>query len=82
MIVDSSDIIYDQPNNLNLCNKIAALATTGAIRGSLKERLYKELGFKYLSLRRWLKKLCTFYRIARNISTGYLYKFILLGNLK
>ena len=38
--LDYADIIYDQPNNLNLCNKIetcqynAALAITGAMRGS------------------------------------------------
>ena len=50
-----TDIIYDQPNNLNLCNKIetcqynSALTITGAIRGCSKERLYQELGFEYLS---------------------------------
>ena len=55
----------------------AALASTGAIRGSLKERLYQELGFEYLSLRRWLRKLCIFYRIVRNKSPGYLYNYIL-----
>ena len=45
--LDYVDIIYDQPNNLNLCNKIetcqynAPLAITGAIRGSSMERLYQ-----------------------------------------
>ena len=40
---------------MNICNKIeslqysAALAITGAIRGPLKENLYPELGFEYLS---------------------------------
>ena len=84
--LDYVDIIYDQPNNLNLCNKIetcqynAALAITGAIRGSSKERLYQELGtFEYLSRRRWLMKLSTFYRIVRNTCPGYLYKYILPG---
>ena len=53
--LDYADIIYDQLNNLNLCNKIetcqhnAALAIPGAIRGSSKERLYQELGFEYVS---------------------------------
>ena len=43
--LDYADIIYDQLNNLNLCNKIetcqynAALAITGAIRGFSKEKL-------------------------------------------
>ena len=72
--LDCTDIIYDQLNNLSLCNKIetwqynAALAITGAIRGSSKERLYQELGYAYLSSRRWLRKLCTFYKIGRNKS--------------
>ena len=67
--LDYADILYDQPNNLNVCNKIetchcnAALAITGAIRGSSKERLYQELRFEYLSSQRWLRKLCTFIRL-------------------
>ena len=84
--LDYADIIYDQPNNLDLYNKIetcqynAALPITGAIRGSSKERLYQELGFKYLSPRRWLRKLLTFYKIVRNKSPGYIYKQILPGD--
>ena len=83
--LDYGDIIYDQPNNLNLRDKIetcqynTALAITGAIRGSSKERLYQELGFEYSSFRRWLRKWCTFYKIVRNKSPGYLYKYILPG---
>ena len=59
-----ADIIYDNPNTTNIYNKIeslqynAALAITGAIRGSSKEKLYQELGFEHLSSRRWLRKLC------------------------
>ena len=84
--LDYDDVIYDESNNLNLCNKIenyqynAALAITGAIRGSSKERLYQELGFEYLSSRRWLRKLCPFYKIVRNKSPGYLQKYILPGD--
>ena len=71
--LDYADIIYDQPNNLNLrmCNKIETcqynevLAITGVIRGSSKERLCQELGFEDLSLRRCLRKLRTFYMIVR-----------------
>ena len=43
--LDYADIIYDNPNNMNICNKIeslqynAVLATTGAIRGLSKEKL-------------------------------------------
>ena len=80
------DIIYDLPKNLNPRSKIetsqynAALAITGAISDSLKERLYQGLGFLYSSSRRWLRKLCAFYKIVTNKSPGYLYKYILAGN--
>ena len=50
--LDYSDAIYDQPNLSSLANKIesvqynAALAITGAITGTSKEKLYQELGFE------------------------------------
>ena len=84
--LDYGDIIYHQPNNLSLYNKIetcqynAVLAIAGAIRGSSKESLYQELGFEYISSRRWLRKLCTFYKGVRNKSPGYLYKYVLPGD--
>ena len=49
IVEDYADIIYDQANNINLCNKTeicqynVALAINGAITGSLKERLYQEV---------------------------------------
>ena len=52
--LDYADIIYNKPNNMNICNNIerlqydAALALTGTIRESSKEKLYQELGFEYL----------------------------------
>ena len=67
-------------NKIEICQNKAALAITGVIRGSSKEGLYQELGFEHLSLRRSLKKLCTFYRIVRDKSPGYLYKYILPGD--
>ena len=42
--------------------------------------MYQELGFEYLSTRRWFRKLCTFYKIVRNKSPGCPYKYILPGN--
>ena len=45
---------------IETCQCNAVLAITGAFRGSSKERLYQELGFEYLRLRRWLRKLCFF----------------------
>ena len=35
----------------------AALAITGAIRGSSREKLYQELGLETLQQRRWYRKL-------------------------
>ena len=52
--LDYGDVICDQPNLFSLANKIesvqynAALATTGAIRGTSKEKLYQELSFESL----------------------------------
>ena len=48
--MDYGDVIYDQSNNSTLSDKIesvqynAALAITGAIRGTSREKLYQELG--------------------------------------
>ena len=50
-LLDYGDIIYDQPHIATFVNKIesvqynAALEITGAIRGTSKERIYRELGF-------------------------------------
>ena len=58
--LDYGDVIYDQPNNSRLSDKIesvqynAALAITGAIRGTSKEKLYQELGLESLKDRVWL----------------------------
>ena len=45
----------------------AALAITGAIRGSSHEKLYPELGFESLRDRRY-RKLCFYYKIRYNDS--------------
>ena len=41
----------------------AALANTGAIHGSSRDKLYQELGFESLHDRRWFRKLCFYYKI-------------------
>ena len=67
--VDYGDIIYDQAYNLSFHQKLesiqynAALALTGAIRGSSGEKLYQELGLESLQVQRWYKKLYCFYKI-------------------
>ena len=81
-VLEYADVIYDQPSNNSFSDKIesvqynAALAITGAIRGTSKDKLYKELGLEYLSSRRWFKRLCLFHKIYHNKSPGYLYSLI------
>ena len=84
--LEYGDIIYDQPTNASFSDKIesiqynAALAITGAIRGTSKEKLYKELGLEYLNSRRWLKRLCLFYKILKKESPSYLFNYIPRNN--
>ena len=67
--LDYGNTTYDQPNKESLNQKIeriqynAALAITGAIKGTYQGRLYNELGLESLEFRRWFRKLCTFYKI-------------------
>ena len=81
-LLDYADVIYDQPHNASFSQKIesiqynAALAITGAIRGSSKEKLYQELGLEYLSSRRWLRRLSLFYNILNSKSPSYMYNII------
>ena len=67
--LDYGDVIYDQPENESFSSKIesvqcnASLAITGAIRGTSQERLYQELGLESLRSRRWLRRMCYFYKL-------------------
>ena len=75
-------IILNQPENERFCEKIesvqynAALAIAWAIQGTSREKLYKELGLETLKSRRWLKKLCCFYKIKNNGIPSYLAELI------
>ena len=71
--------IYDQHYNNTFHKKLesiqynAALAITGAIRGSSGEKLYQELCSESLLQRRWFRKLCYFLKITKNQSSKYLF---------
>ena len=60
-------ILYDQPNNKSFSQKIetvqynAALAITGAIKGTSQIKVYNELGLESLEFRRWFRKLFVLY---------------------
>ena len=52
----------------------AALAITGAVRGTSREKLYQELGLESLRKRRWYRKLCYFFKIFKGQSPEYLFR--------
>ena len=74
------DIIFDQEHSKSFHDTLqwiqynAALAITGAIRGTLREKLYQELRLESLQQRHWFCKLCTLYKIYKN-------QFVLLQKL-
>ena len=80
--LDYGDVIYDQPKVASFSDRIesiqynAALAITGCIRGTSKEKLYQELGLEYLSSRRWYRRLCSFYKIVNMKYPSYLYNLV------
>ena len=80
--LDYGDIIYDEAFNNSFHQKIeslqynAALAITGAIRGTPREKIYQELGLESLQQRRWYRKLCLFFKIYKNQCPKYLFDII------
>ena len=81
-LIDYGDIIYDQPQNESLCEKLesaqykATLAITGAIQGSSRDKIYQELGLESLKLRRWYKHLSCMYKIIKEEALNYLINFV------
>ena len=64
--LDHGDIIYDQLYDASFHQKLdsfqynAALAITGAIRGTFKDKPYNELGLETFEKGRWYRKLSTY----------------------
>ena len=85
--LDYGDIFYDQPYNDSFCQKLesyqynAALAITGAIRGTSKTKIYNELGLESLRFRRYFRRLCTFFKIKQTEMPSYLFNLISQSNL-
>ena len=83
--LDYGDIIYhrhDPKFKLEFTKKLesiqysAALAVSGAWRGTNTDKLYKELGWGILYYRRWYRRLCHFYKLRNNQRPLYLYSEI------
>ena len=85
--LDYGDVIYHIPAKVcefsgntilsNLMEKLesvqysAALAITGAWRGTSREKLYAELGWESLCSRRWSRRLTLFYKMINGMSPVY-----------
>ena len=52
----------------------AALAITGAIRGTSREKLSQELDLETLGKRQLYRKLCSFFKIFKSHSPEYLFR--------
>ena len=67
--MDYGDVIYDQPLNEPLSNRIqsvqykAALAITEAIQGLSRKKIYQELGLEHLHKRPRKRRLCLFNKV-------------------
>ena len=54
----------------------AALVITGAIKGTSRERIYRELGLESLAERRWSRKIFLFHKIMNGLLPVYLQPYI------
>ena len=78
--------MYDKSINKTFTNKIekaqydAALAITGTIRGTSREKLYAEVGIESLKFRRWFKNLACFYKIQPTGLPKYLLRLVPTNN--
>ena len=81
-LLDDGDMIYGKAFKESFHEKLeslqynAALAITGAIKGSPTEKLYEELGLESLKSRRWYRKMSLFYKVFKNESPRYLFNTI------
>ena len=75
--IDYGNVIYHN-QSMPLSRKLestqykAALAVSGAWKGTNNDRLLEELGWETLSNRRWYRRLCLFYKIINNQAPHYL----------
>ena len=83
--LDHADFIYDQAYNSSFHEKFksfqcnSCLAITGAIKETLPEKLYQEVGLQSLKSKLWFRKSFHFYEILNEKSPSY--PFDLIPNL-
>ena len=82
-LIDYGNIIYDQPQNESFCEKQksvqykAALAITGAIQSTSRDKIFQELGLESLKSRRWYKHLRCMFKIMKEEAPNYLINLFL-----
>ena len=69
---DSSLTLNYQMNVLERTQYQAALAVSGAWKGTNKDKIYEELGWETLDQRRFFRRLTQFYKIMNNLTPDYL----------
>ena len=83
--LDYGDIIYhkydlefklDFTKRLESTQYSAALAVSGAWRGTNTDKIYEELGWEILYYRSWYRRLCHFYKLQSDQRPLYLYNEI------
>ena len=83
--LDYGDIIYHRydpemrshfTQALEQTQYSAALAVTGARRGTSRQKLYNELGWESLHDRRWYRRLCHFFVLKKQRTPQYLFNEI------
>ena len=69
---DSSLTLNYQMNAIERTQYQAALAVSGAWKGSNRHKIYEELGWETLDQRRFFRRLTQFYKIMNNLTPEYL----------
>ena len=81
-LIDYGDIICAQPQNESFCEKLesvqykAALAITGVIQSTSREKIYQELGLESLKSRRWYKRLSCMFKTMKDEAPNYLINLV------
>ena len=74
--------MFGKPSNATFSDRIksarynTALAITETIRDTSNENLYEELVFETMKEKRWLTRLCSFYKTLNNQANAYLYSLL------
>ena len=79
--LDYGDVVYHNQNS-SLMSKLestqyaAALAVSGAWRGTNTDKLFEEFGWESLAHMRWYRRLCLFYKIMNNGTPQYTRRYL------